>query len=145
MVTSCCSARWAPAVRDPHVGPCPGYGLIVGASNITLDLNGHRVSGDPQALQSPDKPGPLLRGVSRVTVMGGTVEGFDDGVTIMGGERTVKNVTANDNVNYCVVNGRDSQRADVVSADGPFCDLGDASPGCGSPQQRCGGSCSATT
>lgn len=108
------------------VGPCPGYGLIVGASNITLDLNGHRVSGDPQARQSPDKPGLLLRGVSRVTIMSGTVEGFDAGVTIMGGgTNTVKKVTAKDNVNYRVVTGRDSQRADVVSADGPFCDLGD--------------------
>jgi len=108
------------------VGPCPGLGLIVGASNITLDLNGHRVSGDPQARVSPDKPGLLLRGVSRVTIMGGTVEGFDAGVIIMGGgSNTVKNLTAKDNVNYRVVTGRDSQRKDVKSTDGPFCDLGD--------------------
>ncbi len=108
------------------VGPCPGYGLIIVGDDITLDLNGHRVSGDPQVRQSPDKPGLLLRGVRGVTVRGGTVEGFDAGVVILGGgTNTVRNVTARDNVNYRVVTGRDSQRADVVSEDGPFCDLGD--------------------
>lgn len=30
------------------VGPCPGLGLIVAADDITLDLNGYRVFGDPQ-------------------------------------------------------------------------------------------------
>lgn len=109
-----------------NIGPCPGEGLIVAADGITLNLNGYRVSGDPQVRQSPDKAGVLLRRVSGVTVTGGTVEGFDAGVTIMGGgQNRVRRVIAKDNVNYRVVTGRDSQVADVVSEDGPFCDLGD--------------------
>jgi hypothetical protein len=110
-----------------EVGPCRGEGLIVAADGITLDLNGHRVfGGDPHARRSPDKAGLLLRGVSGVTVTNGTVEGFDAGVTIMGGgHNRIRKVTAKGNVNYRVLTGRDSQAADVVSEDGPFCDLGD--------------------
>ena len=108
------------------IGPCPGEGLIVAADGITLDLNGHRVLGDPRVRQSPDKAGVLLRRVSGVTLSDGIIESFDAGVVIMGGGRNkVLKVTAKDNVNYRVITGRDSQVADIVSEDGPFCDLGD--------------------
>lgn len=108
------------------IGPCTGEGLIVAANGITLDLNGHRVLGDPLVRQSPDKAGVLLRRVSGVTVTDGTVEGFDAGVVIMGGgKNTVRKVTAKDNVNYRVITGRDSQVADIISEDGPFCEFGD--------------------
>ncbi|HEV2810870.1 MAG TPA: hypothetical protein VGV93_10810, partial [Acidimicrobiales bacterium] len=29
------------------VGPCPGNGIIIGADNIMLNLNGHTISGTP--------------------------------------------------------------------------------------------------
>ncbi len=111
---------------DSDVGPCPGLGIIIGASNVVLDLNGHTLIGIPVIRQSPDKPGLLLRQVSGVTVRNGTIQGFDAGIAIMGGgQNTVRKVTLKDNVNYRIVTGRDSQQADVVSEDGPFCDLGD--------------------
>ncbi len=81
---------------DSDLGPCPGHGLIVTASNITLDL-GHTVF----AQNGPEeRVGILLRNVTGVTVENGTVEGFDAGIAINGGSgNTVTRVTAQDNVN----------------------------------------------
>ncbi|MGH9153163.1 MAG: right-handed parallel beta-helix repeat-containing protein [Acidimicrobiales bacterium] len=111
---------------DSDVGPCPGNGIIVGADNIALDLNGYTVTGDPHARQAPDKAGVLLRNVSGVTVRDGTVERFDAGVAIMGGGgNTVTGVTARENLNYRVVTGRDARPNDVDPDEGPFCDFGD--------------------
>ena len=115
------------------VGPCPGEGLIVAADGITLDLGGHTVAGDPAARvdqpvgpQGRDRPGILLRQVSGVTVTGGTVTGFDAGVVIAaGGDNTVRHVTAEDNVNYRLVTGRDARPGDVDPEQGPFCWFGD--------------------
>ena len=105
-----------------NIGPCPGVGLIIAADNITVDLNGHRVSGNPQARGSgPDQAGVVLRQVRGVTLRNGTVRGFDAGVLIGGGRlNTVKNVRAVNNVNYRVVTGRNA-----TDLDAPSCDLGD--------------------
>jgi hypothetical protein len=66
-------------------GPCPGTGLVVGADKVTIDLNGHELSGS-----SP--PNTLTIGIdggshAGVTVENGTVTGFTDGVRI-GGARS---------------------------------------------------------
>lgn len=115
------------------VGPCPGAGLIVAADNITLNLGGHTVIGDPHARpdqemtgDTRDQAGVLLRQVHGVTVTNGTVTGFDAGVAIMGGgDNTVRKVTAHDNVNYRLLTGRDASPDDVDPEDGPFCWFGD--------------------
>lgn len=113
-------------ILDSDIGPCEGGGLIIDGDNVTLDLNGHTVSGNAEIRQSPDKAGIILRQVSGVTVKNGTVQGFDAGVAIMGGSaNTVRGVTAQNNVNYRVLTGRDSQPADVDPEVGPFCDFGD--------------------
>lgn len=119
------------------IGPCDGTGLIIGADNITVDLNGHRVTGNPQARGSgPDQAGVVLRQVHGVTLLNGTVQAFDAGVLIAGGERnTVTRVHAVDNVNYRVVTGRNSQPADDPSA-APSCDLGDGIAVLGSNENR---------
>jgi parallel beta-helix repeat protein len=62
------------------VGPCAGDGLIVAANGISINLNGHKVF----ATQRLDI-GIRLENVSNVSVTGGTVEGFDTGVLIVGG------------------------------------------------------------
>jgi len=101
---------------DSDVGPCPGDGLIVAASNITLDLNGYRIfaangPGDNAGIRlggfDPVTLEPIV--VSGVTVQNGTVEGFDAGVVIqgqrladgtrLGGGNTVQNLTVQNNVN----------------------------------------------
>jgi parallel beta-helix repeat protein len=115
------------------VGPCPGEGIVIAADNITVDLGGHRVIGDPRARMAPDKAGIILRQVTGVTVRNGTVERFDAGVVIMGGGRnTVRRVTARDNVNYRMVTGRDSQPEDIGPDVGPYCELGDGITALGS-------------
>lgn len=81
---------------DSDVGPCPNNGIIVAASNITLNLAGHRVFGTPVP---GDGAGILLRQVSGVTVTTGQVSDFDGGVVIEGGQRnTVTRIRAVNNL-----------------------------------------------
>lgn len=78
------------------VGPCANGGLIVGASNITVDLAGYRVFGTPS---TGDGLGIYLLGLSGVTVRNGTVSDFDAGIVIEGGTaNTVTNIRAIDNI-----------------------------------------------
>jgi parallel beta-helix repeat protein len=66
---------------------CPNNGIIVGADNVTLDLNGHLIDGDgetPAAGCHPRKGefcdvGVLNRGHDGVTVMHGSVREFNVG------------------------------------------------------------------
>ncbi len=94
------------------VGPCTGDGLIVRASNITLNLNGKRVFAKQPAVG--DIVGIRLIGVTGVTVINGTVDGFNGGVSIIGGSaNTVKGITAVNNI------------SDLGGGTGPTCDNGD--------------------
>lgn len=115
------------------VGPCPGEGIIIDGDDVTLDLGGHTVIGDPHARpdqemvgDTRDRAGILLRQVSGVTVTNGNVTGFDAGVAIMGGsDNTVRKITAEDNVNYRILTGADASPDEVDQEEGPFCWFGD--------------------
>ncbi len=94
---ACGSVSTADTALDGDIGPCPGDGLTITASNITLDLKGFRIFG---ANGPGDNAGIRLTNVTNVTVMNGTVEGFDAGVVIDGGSaNTVRHVTARENIN----------------------------------------------
>lgn len=83
-------------ILDSDVGPCSGTGINIGADNITLNLNGHRVFGT-----SGFGEGAGIRIFRRtgVRVTRGTVSGFDGGVVIEGGSgNTVSYVAARDNI-----------------------------------------------
>lgn len=81
---------------DSDVGPCPGDGLVVTASNIVLDLGGHRLFGT--AAQG-EFAGVRLRGVSGVSVRRGSIDHFDAGVVIgRGGANTVDGLTVRENI-----------------------------------------------
>ncbi len=88
------------------VGPCPADGIIIGADNIRLDLNGFRVFGTPRPpVEPPPDRGVGIRLPDRVGVEitssrdGGTVTDFDAGIAIEGGGRNaVYKVTTLDNV-----------------------------------------------
>ncbi|MDQ6726527.1 MAG: right-handed parallel beta-helix repeat-containing protein [Actinomycetota bacterium] len=85
-------------VLDNDLTGCTNNGIVVGADNITLDLNGHTVSG---TAASGDKGGVVLVGRTGVTVKNGTVRSFDVGVVIEGGSgNTVQGVTAVDNISF---------------------------------------------
>lgn len=80
------------------VGPCANNGLIIGADNITLNLNGRRIFGTPNPY---DGAGVLIGQRTGVTVQNGTVEQFDGGVVILGGgNNTVTGITARRNIGF---------------------------------------------
>lgn len=75
------------------VGPCPGDGLIVAVNGVSINLNGHKVFATQRL-----NIGVRLENVSNVSVVGGTVEGFDTGVLVIGGVAdTVANMTLQNN------------------------------------------------
>ena len=65
---------------------CPNNGIVIGADDVTLDLNGHRIDGDgtPAAGCDPETEfcdvGVLNDGHDGVTVMHGSVREFNVGV-----------------------------------------------------------------
>ncbi len=70
---------------------CPDNGLVIGADNITLDLNGHVIDGDGTPFPSCPPATPCDIGVvngdghSHVTIKGGSIRQFDTGVLFAGG------------------------------------------------------------
>ncbi len=95
-VLSCGQTITQDTVLENDVGPCTNNGIVIGADNITFDLNGHRIFGR----QGPgDRAGVYLRGRTGVTVKNGTVSNFDMGVAIEGGSgNTVSGMVARDNI-----------------------------------------------
>src|SRR5215510_2437000 len=65
---------------------CPDNGLVIGADNITLDLNGHVIDGDGTRVPSCPPDATCDTGVdntaghSHVTVKGGSIRQFNVGV-----------------------------------------------------------------
>lgn len=79
------------------VGPCPNEGLIINASNITLNLNGHKVFGQA----NPGQGAGILINFNRanVTVTSGEVYGFDAGVGVFTGTgHRIQSMWLHDNV-----------------------------------------------
>src|SRR5918999_2061194 len=73
---------------------CPGEGLVVGAPNIVVDLNGHTIH-PPATFVDPGEEDGLLSGVrnsghTNVVIRNGTVRGYGYGVMLTGG--TTRNV-----------------------------------------------------
>jgi parallel beta-helix repeat protein len=91
---SCGSTITQNTVLDGNVGPC-STGIAIGANNITFDLNGFTISGNPT---TGDGGGIVLSGRSGVTVKNGTVTQFDAGVSVTGGSgNTVTNMNVLNN------------------------------------------------
>lgn len=72
---------------------CANDGIVIGADNITLNLNGHTIDGDATASDCPDGTAcdtgiRNLAAHDRVTVQGGTVREFAVGVFFSGGDRS---------------------------------------------------------
>jgi nitrous oxidase accessory protein NosD len=76
---------------DSDLVNCPNNGIVIGAANITLDVNGHTVDGDGTAVdpcpegESCDVGVDNSAGHSGVTVGGGSVRQFSVGVLVAGG------------------------------------------------------------
>lgn len=117
---------------DSDVGPCSNNGIIVGANNITLNLNGHQVFG---TTVPDDGVGILISGRTGVRVHDGTVRDFDAGVGIVGGSaNTVEDLTATRNIGSSLtdfgdgiaVSGSNNNtiRDNVVTENAPFDGIG---------------------
>ncbi len=97
-VLSCGQTITQSTVLDNDLTGCTNNGIVIGADNITLDLNGHTVTG---TAATGDKAGVALVGRSGVTVKNGTVRAFDVGVVIEGGSgNTVQGVQAIGNISF---------------------------------------------
>jgi Right handed beta helix region len=69
---------------------CPDKGLVIAASNVTLDLNGHTVDGDNKLVedcQAACDVGIWVRGKHGVTVKGGRVTQFGFGLFFLNDRR----------------------------------------------------------
>ena len=121
--------------QDTHVDQdmedVDGPVFVVTADGVTLDLGGHRISGNEKRRSRPDSPGILLRGVRGVTVRNGTVTQFSAGVAIEGGAgNRVENLTLVENVGdfdgdygdgIVILESSDNQIVgNVVRGNGPF-------------------------
>jgi parallel beta-helix repeat protein len=85
---SCGDTITADTTLDGDLVSCPGNGILIGADNITLDLNGHTVAGDDEPVLPCETPfrcdvGVLNDGHDGVSIRHGSVKMFDDGVSVM--------------------------------------------------------------
>lgn len=78
-------------VLDHDITDCQGDGLVIGADNVTLDLNGHYLRGRMNGEEAPDTEGISIRGRHGVTIEGGghdesvdesVIEGFEIAVRL---------------------------------------------------------------
>ncbi|MCA1683618.1 MAG: right-handed parallel beta-helix repeat-containing protein, partial [Actinobacteria bacterium] len=102
----CGSVVTANTTLTADVGPCLHDGLDIGADNITLNLNGHKIVGTGTG--DGDHAGIRLvsrRGVTITGPTGSTVQGFADGIAIIGSSATkVSNLTVTNNVGPATAN-----------------------------------------
>jgi len=113
-VLSCGQTITENTVLDNDLSGCTNNGIVIGADNITLDLNGHTVAG---TAASGDQGGVVLVGRTGVAVRNGTVRNFDVGVVIEGGSaNTVEGVNAVDNISFSGTTNRGGDGIAILSS-----------------------------
>ena len=101
--------------------PCTGDALTITASDVTLDMNDHVMSGD-DAVGDQGDVGITISGLaSNVTVKNGTISGFDDGIDISGSQNTVEDVlfTDNENRSVLVTGDHDNIKGSIFASTAP--------------------------
>jgi parallel beta-helix repeat protein len=94
---------------------CPNNGLLIGADNITLDLNGHTISGDGKLVRRCPRRQICDGGIANdaragVTIRNGSVRGFGVGVGVGGArENRVLNISSSQNTFFGFVVFRSAQ------------------------------------
>ncbi len=109
---SCGAAITTDTKLNSDLVNCPNEGIVIGADNITLDLNGHTVSGDSTPFPTcPD--GAFCdvgidntAGHTGVTIKGGSVNGFAVGVFVLGAsENRIQGLSAANNTIFGLIVG----------------------------------------
>jgi parallel beta-helix repeat protein len=113
-----CGARIeADATLDSDLLDCPGNGVVIGASGMTLDLAGHTITGGAVGIGIANGSG-----ASGLTVRNGTVIGFRTGVAIGSGSgHLVRNMSlfgSHDGLLLNGVMGALVERIDAAGNDG---------------------------
>lgn len=83
-----------------------GTGFIIAADNVTLDLNGHTITGSyaPMPLVGSYSAGVELDGHTGATIKNGTVKGFNWGIALGSSDSNfVEDVVATDNTNRGII------------------------------------------
>jgi parallel beta-helix repeat protein len=89
---SCGDSITADTTLDSDLIDCPNNGIVIGADDVTLDLNGHTIDGD-NALVDPCPEnefcdvGVLNDGHNGVRITGGTVREFGFGAGLFGARK----------------------------------------------------------
>ncbi len=101
----CGSVITASTTLNADVGPCPGNGLVVAASHITVNLGGHSIIGtfSPESPLPPtntsEGEGINLSRVKGVTITNGSVYHFSVGVRLQESSgSTVSHLDVHDNI-----------------------------------------------
>ena len=86
---ACGDTITADTTLDRDLTDCPSNGIVIGADGITLDLNGHTISGDGKPVNRCPRrqfcdTGVLSDGHRGVTVRNGSLHGFGQGVFVGG-------------------------------------------------------------
>jgi large repetitive protein len=84
---SCGDTITTDTMLDSDLLNCPNTGIVIGADNITLDLNGHTIDGDGKLQEDCAEicdTGVVNDGYSRVTIQGGSVRDFAVGAFVLG-------------------------------------------------------------
>jgi parallel beta-helix repeat protein len=84
---SCGDTITTDTTLDSDLTGCPSNGIVIGADDITLDLNGHTVAGDGEPVKRCRRDeicdvGLVNDGHDGVTLSGGPVHGFASGVFV---------------------------------------------------------------
>jgi large repetitive protein len=106
---SCGETITADTTLDGDLLDCPNNGIVIGADEITLDLNGHRIKGDGKEFAAcPDREicdvGLVNDGHDGVKVKGGSTREFGVGVLIAGAsDNRVRDISSSKNVFFGAV------------------------------------------
>jgi parallel beta-helix repeat protein len=97
-VVTCGQVLTQSTLVENNLTNCPGEGLVIGASNIIVDLGGHTIDGPDYLLNPPATNETLPAGIrnsgfDNVTIRNGTVQQFGDGALLK--EASTSNVVAN--------------------------------------------------
>jgi len=131
---SCGDTITTDTTLDGDLRDCPSNGIVIGADDITLDLNGHTISGDDEPFQPcpEDQPcdiGVLNEGHDAVTIQGGTVTGFGLGIVVVRAKRNrLRNLAAVENAFEGIVIFR-SARIRVQGSSASRNGVGNSRPG----------------
>jgi parallel beta-helix repeat protein len=131
---SCGDTITADTMLDSDLPECPNNGIVIGADDITLDLNGHTISGDdepfePCPVDQPCDIGVLNEGHDAVTIKGGTIGDFGLGVVVVRAKRNhLRQVAAVENAFEGIVIFR-SARSRVQGSSASRNGVGNSRPG----------------